>query len=146
MKNTMTKKPSLFKKCSIPYQPPNQTCNARLWLNGQETYCQESGEGGRCIEHDVNRKRKAKLEREANLKFVEAHKLWNGAMELFKDHLGETTLYQAVISDFGKLLDELVEATPLGVIRLLAKQRVDTESQRLNSEIPQQPQGAHTDG
>ena len=145
MNNTMTKS-QLFKKCTIPYQPPNQTCNARLWLNGQETYCQEITHGERCEAHDVNKKHKAKLERQARLKFIEAHKLWNGAMELFKDHLGETALYQAVISDFGKLLDELVEATPLGVIRLLAKQRVDTESQRLNSEIPQQRQGAYTDG
>ena len=142
----MMTKSQLFKKCTIPYQPPNQTCNARLWLNGQETYCQESAEGERCLEHDVNKKRKATLEREANLKFIEAHRLWVGAMELFKDHLGETALYNAVVSDFGKLLDELVETTPLGVMRLLAKQRVDTESQRLNSEIPQQSQGAHTDG
>ena len=145
MNNAMTKS-QLFKKCTIPYQPPNQTCNARLWLNGQETYCQESAEGERCLEHDVNKKRKATLEREAKLKFIEAHRLWDGAKELFKGHLGETTLYQAVVSDFGKLLDELVEATPLGVIRLLAKQRRDNESQRQNSEMPTPPQGAHTDG
>ena len=145
MNNTMTES-RLFKKCTIPQQPPSHTCNARRWLNGQETYCQTITHGERCITHDVNKKRKATLEREANLKFIEAHKLWNGAMELFKDHLGETALYQAVVVDFGKLLDELVEATPLSVIRLLAKQRRDNESQRPTSGIQQQPQGAHTDG
>ncbi len=140
MNYTMTKS-WLFKSFTIPQQPPNQTCNARLWLNGQETYCQQATNGDRCEAHDVNKKRK----KAAQLTFIEAHLLHQKAVELFERLLTERGLCHTVIVGFGELLDELsIPATSAMSSRLRTAR--DSEGQRRHSDALSTEAGEDSDG
>jgi len=59
MQATPNNKPWQFQKFTIPAKEPDSRCQARIRKDGQERYCDVETGGGRCLQHDPNKKRRA---------------------------------------------------------------------------------------
>lgn len=149
MEDTPMDAPWLFKRFTIPYKKADARCQARMRRNGQETYCNIEANGERCREHDVNKRRRAALEREkalAKVKVVDAHKLWSGAIALFERRITDARTRHAVVADFGLLLDDLTQAATHRESDALAPTASRSDTQPLDSDAQGMPQGEHGDG
>lgn len=106
----------MFTAFTIPLKEPEQTCNARIWMEGGgEGYCQEKTEKERCLRHNPGRVRAMTQDELDAANLINGTSLEQRANEILKDRRKLTSLDEQVANSLA-MLQELERRFPISTI------------------------------
>jgi hypothetical protein len=137
----MTLPVSAYREFISPPKEATETCNARVWINQEEKYCDKPvEEKRRCALHDITGRRAAYRKASMipdDIRWAMARELEERSADLAKNRRNITELDDEIIK-LGALIDMIEAMDPLGAvedIRKLKETKASLILTRVNIEI-----------